>query len=231
MAVAVHVLQVLVLQRRSPPKFALLVLAIIWLLILLLVVVPPIMVQRNIYGSSGHWCSVDGSIMTKVGLVFIWLWVSGVVNIISYLLLALVITRLVLVDGHRFRWRRKQDTRIIPYEVDMSAENVRAIQMVSYPILYIVQVLPQSVARFFQFSGHDVPFAAIAFTSTLFASCGLFNVILYALTRPRLMPSRPSHAPQAVRVATAQAAYSRFPHGYPVEDNSFVTETGPAHVP
>ncbi|KAI6156979.1 hypothetical protein BKA82DRAFT_25879 [Pisolithus tinctorius] len=129
MAVAVHVLQVLVLQWTPPPKFALPVLAIIWLVILLLVVVPPIVVQHNIYGSSGYWCFVDGSIVTQVGLVYIWLWVSGVVNTISYLLLALVITRLVLVDGHRFRWRRKQDRGIIPYEVDTTAESVRAIQM------------------------------------------------------------------------------------------------------
>ncbi|KIO04777.1 hypothetical protein M404DRAFT_1000313 [Pisolithus tinctorius Marx 270] len=103
--------------------------------------------------------------------------------------------------------------------------------MLFYPILYTVQVLPQSVARFSQFSGHDVPFAAIAFTSTLFASCGLFNVILYAFTRPRLMPGRPSHAPQSVRVATPRVAHSRFPQGYTVEDDSFVTETGPVQVP
>ncbi|KAI6157077.1 hypothetical protein BKA82DRAFT_994530, partial [Pisolithus tinctorius] len=69
MAVAVHVLQVLVLQWRSPPKLALLVLAIIWLLIFLLVVVPPIVVQHNIYGASGYWCFVDGSIMTQ----FLWM--------------------------------------------------------------------------------------------------------------------------------------------------------------
>ncbi|KAI5996823.1 hypothetical protein F5J12DRAFT_929075 [Pisolithus orientalis] len=231
MAIAMHVLQVLVLQRKSPPKFALLVLAIIWLVTLFLVVVPPIVVQHNIYGTSDHWCFVDGSTTMQVGLVFIWLWVTGVVDVISYLFLALVITRLVLVDGRRFRWRRKQDSRIIPYGVGTSAESARAIQILSYPLLYIVQVLPHSVARFLQFSGHDVPFAVTAFTSTLFASCGLFNTILYAFTRPGLMPGRPSYVPQSVHVATARVAHNRFAQGYMVEDDSFVTETGPVQAP
>jgi hypothetical protein len=35
-----------------------------------------------------------------------------------------------------------------------------------------------------------VPFAATAFADALFASSGLLNVILFALTRPKVLPSR-----------------------------------------
>ena len=52
-AIALHMLQVLALRWRSPPKFALVVLAIIWLVILVLLTVPNV-VQNNIYGPTGY---------------------------------------------------------------------------------------------------------------------------------------------------------------------------------
>ena len=60
----------------------------------------------------------------------------------------------------------------------------------SWYLLNKQQVLPISAARFSAFRGHTVPFAVTAFADTLFASSGLFNTILFALTRPRLMPQR-----------------------------------------
>ena len=44
------------------------------------------------------------------------------------------------------------------------------------------------MARFSTFKGINVPFAVTAVADALFASSGLFNTILFALTRPRLMP-------------------------------------------
>jgi len=64
-AIALHMLQVLVLRWKSPPKFALVVLAIIWLVILFLSVVPNV-IQHNIYGPTGY-CK---SSWTWLGLKF-----------------------------------------------------------------------------------------------------------------------------------------------------------------
>ncbi|KAI6155197.1 hypothetical protein BKA82DRAFT_118540 [Pisolithus tinctorius] len=222
-AIASHILQVLVLKRKSPPKFALLILAIIWLVILILVVVPNV-AQHNVYGPTGHWCWINSSIMEQIGLDYIWMWLAAVLNIISYVFLVLVIKRfLVPVDG-RFRWSRQQEERIMPYGTETSAESLRAVQMIFYPLVYIILLLPISVARFYQFSGHDVPVAVTSLAATLFGSSGLINTILYAFTRPKLMPGGLSHGPQSVRVTTARTAHDRFSKGYMVEDSSFVTE-------
>ncbi|KAI6156991.1 hypothetical protein BKA82DRAFT_949512 [Pisolithus tinctorius] len=229
-AIALHILQVLVLRWRSPPKFALLILAVIWLVILVLVVVPNV-AQQNIYGPTGHWCWIDRSTTEKIALEYIWTWLAAVLNIISYLLLALLIKRLVRMDGHRFRWRGIQEKGTIPYKSGTSTESVSATQMLFYPLLYIVVLLPTAAARLSQFGGHDVPFAVTTFAATLFALSGLFNTILYAFTRPRLMPSRPSHDPQSTRVTTAPMVFNRPPQGCMAQDDSFDTETGLVQVP
>jgi len=50
-----------------------------------------------------------------------------------------------------------------------------------------------------------VPFAATAFADTVFASSGLLNVILFALTRPKVLPSR--------EVMVLDTSASPFRHG------------------
>ncbi|KAI6153685.1 hypothetical protein BKA82DRAFT_4092828 [Pisolithus tinctorius] len=226
MAIALHMLQVLVLEWRSPPKFALLVLAIIWLVILILVVVPNV-TEHNIYGPTGHWCWIEESTMEQIGFDYIWMWLAAALNIIAYLFLALVIKRVVLVDGNRFRCWSKQERRTVSSGAETSAEGVKAIQMIFYPLVYIIIVLPISAARFSEFRGQDVPFAVTAFADTLFASSGLFNTILYALTRPGLMPRRPSHDPQSTLLArVTMHARDRFPQDYMMEDGNFVSGNG-----
>ncbi|KAI6031655.1 hypothetical protein BKA83DRAFT_4203495 [Pisolithus microcarpus] len=196
MAIALHMLQVLVLGWRSPPKFALRILAIIWLSISTLVVVPNV-VQHNIYGPTGYWCWINRTTIEQIGLDYIWMWMAAVLNIISYLLLVLVVKRVVLLDGYRFRWRGEQDEIVTPYGCGRSVEDIKAIRMLFYPLVYIIVVLPISAARFSQFRGGHVPFAVTTFTDTLFALSGLFDMILYALTRPALMPRRPPHDPKS----------------------------------
>ncbi|KAI6151347.1 hypothetical protein EDD17DRAFT_1149644 [Pisolithus thermaeus] len=209
MAISLHILQVLVLGWKSPPNFALFILAINWLSILILVVVPNV-VQHNIYGLTGYWCWIDRSTMEKIGLGYMWMWTAAVLNIISYLLLVLVVKRVVLVDDNKLRWRGKQERIVAPYGMETSAEGVKATQMLFYPLVYIIVVLPISASRFSQFRGHDVSYAVLTFTDTLFELSGLFDTILYALTRPRLMSRRPLHDPQSALVA--RITTGRMPH-------------------
>jgi hypothetical protein len=53
--------------------------------------------------------------------------------------------------------------------------------------------MPQSVVRFIQFAHPEnpPPFAASAFAAVTFASSGLLNTVLYAYTRPSLLPHDP----------------------------------------
>lgn len=56
--------------------------------------------------------------------------------------------------------------------------------------MYTITVLPIAVVRWSAFSSNNVPFAATIVADVLFASSGLLNVILFAITRPALLPSR-----------------------------------------
>ncbi|KAI6108428.1 hypothetical protein EDD16DRAFT_81346 [Pisolithus croceorrhizus] len=208
-AIALHILQVLVLGWRPPPKSALLILAINWLSILILVAVPNV-VQHNIYGPTGYWCWIDRSTVEQIGFDYMWMWMAAVLNIISYLLLVLVIKRVVLVDGNRLRWRRRRETIVAPYGMGTLAENVKATQMLFYPLVYIIVVLPISAARFSRFAGHNVPYAVTTFADILFTLSGLFDTILYALTRPRVMPRRSLYDPQSALLTRTTAG--RTPH-------------------
>ncbi|KAI6156984.1 hypothetical protein BKA82DRAFT_539533 [Pisolithus tinctorius] len=230
MAIALHILRVLVLEWIFPPKFALRILAIIWLVIAILVVVPNV-VQNNIYGPTSHWCWIDRGIMQQIGLDYMWMWLTAVLNIISYLLLALVVKRLVVVDGCKLRWGGKQERGMIAHGGGTSPESVRATQMLFYPLLYVVLVLPLSAARFSQIRGDNVPFSVTASSAALFALSGLFNTILYAFTRPRLIPGRASRNPEGAHVTIAGMAHDRFRHGYVAGDDSFVMTTGLDTVP
>lgn len=62
----------------------------------------------------------------------------------------------------------------------------------SYPAIYTITVLPIAIVRFRAFHDQHVPFAATVVSDVLFSSSGLFNVILFALTRPSLLPRRNS---------------------------------------
>ena len=58
----------------------------------------------------------------------------------------------------------------------------------SYPAVYTICFFPQSVARWVYFrNGSEVPSQSIFIGSTLVSLCGLFDAILFFLTRPGLV--------------------------------------------
>jgi hypothetical protein len=60
--------------------------------------------------------------------------------------------------------------------------------------VYIICILPNSLSRWLFFSGHKVPYQFSLFANTLFSLSGLFNAILFFLTRPDLVVG-PSNTP------------------------------------
>lgn len=131
--------------------------------------------------------------------------------------------------------------------------------MSSYPAVYLVcvsanisslfssiptisQIVPMTVSRFLAFAGTKTPFGVTVFSSLMFSSSGLFNVILFKITRPSLLPQpRPgmgfhtkSHPPVEVSVhleaykhtsspGTASGEYAREDsHSYPPHSSSVV---------
>jgi hypothetical protein len=51
--------------------------------------------------------------------------------------------------------------------------------------------LPVSIARYSTFAHHHVPYAVTIFVDMIYLSNGLFNVLLFSITRPFLLPHDP----------------------------------------
>ena len=135
-------------------------------------------------------------------------------DLIIYVSLALILKGFVVVNRNRIHFTTGEDRAQRQFTSSQSNGNRRdnnsvAISLLFYPAVYIItvspiamqvlhncrhsrQVLPIAAVRWTTFSNPNayVPFAATAFSDTLFASSGLLNVILFALTRPKVLPSR-----------------------------------------
>ncbi|KAF9236419.1 hypothetical protein BU15DRAFT_76993 [Melanogaster broomeanus] len=194
--ITLHTLQVLAFRQNSSPKFARVILAIIWVTIALLVGIPNA-VQRSIYDPAGAWCWIREPIHELISLQYMWMWTAALLNIVVYVFLALVVGRVIIIEGHKIRLPRgdgrRQQTSTFSENLDSEHrrdEGAIALQMLFYPAVYTLTVLPISAARFSAFTDHSVPFSLTAIAETLFALSGLLDVALYSLTRPKLMPQR-----------------------------------------
>ncbi|KIJ68570.1 hypothetical protein HYDPIDRAFT_24830 [Hydnomerulius pinastri MD-312] len=204
MAIALHTLQILVFRWDSSPKFAIVILAIVWVITALLVGIPNAL-QSHYYEPTGTWCWIKEDTKEQIGLEYLWMWIAAFLNIIVYVFLALVVKRVIIIDGHKLRWLGGNGRRQLTFSSTEGVgseprrdDGVIAFQMLFYPAVYVMTVLPISVARFTEFNKHSVPFAVTAVADTIFASSGLLNVALYALTRPKLMPRRHARDHQTV---------------------------------
>ncbi|KAG1749879.1 uncharacterized protein EDB91DRAFT_770404 [Suillus paluster] len=195
-AIALHTMQVLVLKWDTPPKAGLLGSAIIWVTVGLMVGIPNAVVD-NFYGPTGHWCWIERNNFQRMGLQYLWMWIAAFITIVVYIFLALVVKRVIIVDGHRIRWISAEARSRTPSDGSdprpSRDEGTIALRMLFYPAVYIITVLPITAARFTQFHSNDVPWPVTAWADTLLLLSGFFNTILYTLTRPKLLPhSRPS---------------------------------------
>ncbi|KAG2350245.1 hypothetical protein BDR05DRAFT_954341 [Suillus weaverae] len=191
--IALHTMQVLVLRWGTPPKAALLGTAIIWLIVALMVGIPNILID-HFYGPTGHWCWIERNNFQRIGLQYMWMWLAAFITIVVYIFLALVVKRIISIDGHRIRWTSPETRSVTPSEgsdpQQRGDEGAIALRMLFYPAVYIVTVLPITAARFTQFHTQKVPWGVTAWADTLLLLSGFFNTILYTLTRPKLLPHR-----------------------------------------
>jgi len=197
LAIALHTFFVLVFRWRSPPRTAIIVLAVIWTFIGLVIGVSMATHKgQDYYGNTQYWCWITpGFASERIALEYFWMWFTAFVNLICYIIIALVIKGIIVIDsGVKIRIRRDSDGPALESFATSTgrSESIRsnaiAMQMLFYPAVYIVTVFPIAIVRWMVFSGKTVPFAATAFSSVLFSLSGLFNVMLFKLTRPKLMP-------------------------------------------
>jgi hypothetical protein len=155
----------------------------------------------------GCWIS-DLYPVQRIALEYFWMWFAALLNIILYALIALVIEGIIVFSGWKIIMPAKAE-RVHMRLRGGKPSNVLAGQMLlfvftsdwqrsiltlrhSYPAVYTFTVLPIAIARWISFvkGNKAVPFEATVVAAIFFASSGLFNVVLFALTRPTLVPVR-----------------------------------------
>lgn len=196
LAIAVYTFCVLAVRWHPPFISTIVVIVLIWIFLALITGVASAKHgAQGYYGDTKYWCWItDHFEDERIALEYFWMWLAAMGNIVIYVLLAFLVKGFLSFSGCSVRFHKP----ITPVESDpLSIENTNrsrttaiAVQMLFYPAVYTITVFPMTVTRWMSFSGASVPFAATAFASVTFWSSGLFNVILFAITRPRLLPSR-----------------------------------------
>lgn len=223
LAIALHTFLVLVCRFYSRPRSALVVIAAMWIFMALIVgISEAIHGDEDYYGSTGYWCWITSDFGTqRITLEYLWVWIAVFLDIICYVFIALAIKGIIVLDGYKIRLRRRSvNVDALSLSTTNSAakhSDAIAMHMLFYPAVYILTVIPISVVRWCTFSGTNVPFAATAFSSVCFACSGIFNTILFTLTRPGVVPHR------------GQSAYDRR-ESY-VTTISPITPTSPVYRP
>jgi hypothetical protein len=205
MAIAIHTLLVLAFKISPHRGTAYTVVGLIWVFIALNVGIS-LGTHRGYYGNTGYWCWITPHFsVQRIILEYFWLYLACFVNIVVYVFLFLVVKGVVVVQGGKIHIPPKKDRVAAQLASDRSktfkeAGDV-AMQLLYYPAVYIITVLPVAFARWFAFTGHQVPFGATAFASILFSSSGLLNVILFKVTRPKLLSNDDQAKTTSIRYA------------------------------
>ncbi|KAG8960483.1 hypothetical protein FRC03_006490 [Tulasnella sp. 419] len=206
-AIALHTFLVLFARLQLPNArwMPWLVVGLIWLFLLLAPLVSGLThTNPPFYGPSTYWCWIDPHYSSqRIGLEYGLMWFVALLSAALYVPLFLTLRGNLQVDfvqssatsrgKMKISWKRlhRDDTWRVDRTQKKGASNV-ARQMLAYPIVYIILILPMSVVRWIEptrSDGNPIPSEWTAFAGIIFSSSGLVNVLLYMLTRPSLLPS------------------------------------------
>ncbi|KAH9064106.1 hypothetical protein EDB87DRAFT_1575009 [Lactarius vividus] len=206
---------------------ALLIVAGIWISIILNVAINVgVNGASNFYGPTGHWCWIAEEFHVQRTVAdFMWMWISAFSSLVAYLAVFLVLKGFITVEGWRVQWTYGQESPDIP------RSHALAYKMLAYPIIYIITVLPLAAARYSDFSGHTPRFGVLVFADGLYLASGLLNVLLYAYTRPFLLPHNsdsPDDQSISIRSEFAQSR-SDLP-GSTILGNTHVVDRDPSPI-
>ncbi|KZS94047.1 hypothetical protein SISNIDRAFT_484998 [Sistotremastrum niveocremeum HHB9708] len=167
-------------RRCSTSLAAALVLAI-WISALLLSPMQlAIRRESPFFGNTKYWCWIRPSDGLRDAIVFDmgWLWMAAIFEIILYFsAVVAIVSRCVLLGLGNLRQSTQRSVLTM------------AIFMIWYPVMYVTAVLPLSINRIWYFTRpqHEPPFAFTAASLVLFTLLGFFDVLLFIITRPKLV--------------------------------------------
>jgi hypothetical protein len=168
--------------------------------------------KERYYGEVGYWCFIRKG-FTKEQLIssYLWLWMAAFLMVILYLIMFIVMRGWFIVDNGIYwykNYRRRHDVKPVEETQDEKDSKAVANLMLYYPILSIICILPTSSARWLYFTtDREVSYKFTLVSSTLFSCCGIFDAILFFLTRPDLVAGTADV--ESLPLASAPAAKSQ----------------------
>ncbi|KAF4564748.1 hypothetical protein EYR40_010920 [Pleurotus pulmonarius] len=213
LTIATHTFLVLGLRWHPPTRILsipvpFIVVSLIWTFIVLAIAIPAGLHQTSdapYYSNTGYWCWISETYSReRIGLEYFWLWAAAFIQVAIYVFLALVFRGMIVIEKGRFGWQSVKTSQLDRHDDDYykainneeaKATNGRAMQMLFYPLVYIITVFPVSIVRWLDFSGSSVPPGATIFAGILFSSSGFLNVLLYSITRPGVVKGSPTSIP------------------------------------
>ncbi|KAG8943691.1 hypothetical protein FRC03_002407 [Tulasnella sp. 419] len=205
--IAIYTFAILFL-RLNPPACWRCLLAVDGLIWAFLIMIPVVssLVNTNppFYGPNTRWCGTDRHYPAqRLGLQDAFMWFAALLNILLYVPLFLSLRGNIGVSYPEnaagrvwririvWRWIRRDD----PWNRASDETIGIAKRMIIYPIAYIILILPITVVRLIEQARDEtnpLPMEFTTFGGIIYSASGLVNVLLYVITRPRLLPLWPS---------------------------------------
>jgi hypothetical protein len=201
LVIAIHTFALLFYRAKIPNWACYVTLVVVWLILGTVLSLGPGILQTEekgpFYGISGLWCwMTTGYLTEKYALEYGWMFFSAGCSFILYSLVFLRLRGNIVVNGWRFNFQRRivakgYSNRQYNAVTDPS-QNTHVMkvarQMMWYPVVYTILIVPIAGARFAVFAGKTVPNAVTVFTATVFMLSGFVNAILFTTTR-RVVPA------------------------------------------
>lgn len=154
--------------RRRDLIHSLVLVACLWCLLGLLVTINVTAdgVQQ-FYGPTGYWCWIQAPhSIQRTATDFGFMWITAICNVVVYGLLFLYFKGYITSDGFHVKLFRVRDSA--SFHTLMPRKQVYGLLL--YPIVYMLTVLPLSIARYRTFAHHHVPFGVTIFVDCIYLS-------------------------------------------------------------
>jgi len=198
LAIALHTFSVLVLRWRGPPNFPKYVIIGIWAFTAFDIVIANVVHRHEVYyGVTGYWCWILPQFQAeRIVTEYLWVWLAAFFMTILYGIMFAIIHQWINV-AHGIQWYNQPPGDTLDMDSD-DEKKIKAVanSMLLYPAVYILCFLPNTLSRWLYFEDLNKKLALPPYQFTLFASSiyglsGLFNLILFLITRPKVVVGHP----------------------------------------
>ncbi|KAG7097936.1 hypothetical protein E1B28_005247 [Marasmius oreades] len=167
-----------------------------WLLVTVVVLIGPVAIQKRekgpYFGISGTWCWITSGYPSE--RVFLEYFLEFFSACLSFILYCIILLRVRGNLVHNMgEWRLKFISKDASWRLGFARDLIDssmlkcAQRIVWLPVAYTFCLLPITITRLTEFSGHQVPFGATVFADMVFSLTGFVNVMLIIITK-RVFP-------------------------------------------